>query len=78
MASCTTYHWQIGQTANAFFELNKKHIHKFDLVRQSADWSVYKVGGNEDQQPIFFYFRNNLLYQVDRGMQAPDIIIQNR
>jgi hypothetical protein len=77
LSSCmTSYHWSIGQTSNEFFAQNKKIENKLELVKQSAEWTVYKLYV-PDQQPYFFYFRDNKLNQVDRGTRSPDVIIQN-
>jgi hypothetical protein len=72
----TSYHWRIGQSSAEFFAQNKKIDRKLELIKQSSEWTVYKLN-IPDQQPYFFYFRNNNLLQVDRGTRSPDVIIQS-
>lgn len=72
---CTTFRWEIGQSTNAFFKLNKGHTGQFHLIKQSTEWTVYRTGGDE---PIYFYFHYDALYQVDRGGRVPDLVIENR
>lgn len=75
-SSCTvTYHWVIGQSRDAFFELNKKNVRRLDIVSMTGENLIYKANV---QPPIFFYFTNEVLMQVDRGERSPDLIIQNR
>lgn len=72
----TTYRWNIGQSSSDFFAQNKKIENKLELIKQSSQWTVYKLYV-PNQQPYFFYFRNDNLFQVDRGTRSPDVIIQN-
>jgi hypothetical protein len=77
LTSCSTsYHWTIGQSYTEFFAQNKKIEKKLEIIKQSKDWTVYKLN-IPDQQPYFFYFKNNNLLQVDRGTRSPDVIIQS-
>jgi hypothetical protein len=55
--------------------MNKKNMKQLDLVRQSTEGAVYRT--KTDDNPLFFYFRNNILVKVDRGQRGPDVIIQN-
>lgn len=75
-SGCTTmYHYEIGQSKAAFFDLNKKNVRKLDLVENTAAKTIYKARGD---RPIFFYFQYDVLVQVDRGERVPDIIIHNQ
>jgi uncharacterized protein YceK len=76
VSSCSTVHWQIGQSQDAFFQLNKSHKRQFEVVRQTSEWSIYKIAW--DDRPYFFYFQNDALNMVDRGERSADIIIQTR
>lgn len=78
LSSCSTIHWQMGETTQQFLQVNRKH--SFDLIQSSNEWTVYKWINNWSytDPPYFFYFHYGLLYQVDRGERAPDLIIQNR
>jgi len=75
-SSCVTYHWQIGQTSEAFFEMNKHHTRQFDIVKSSTDMTIYRVGAGENV--LFFYFKYNSLIEVDKGVPSPNFIIENR
>jgi hypothetical protein len=75
-SSCsTTYHYNIGQSRNSFFQLNRSHRNHIDIVKQSTEWAIYRTDGST---PLFFYFKNNALVQVDRGERSSDVIIENR
>jgi hypothetical protein len=77
VSSCmTSYHWTIGQSSSDFFAQNKKIENKLEVIKQTSEWTVYKLQF-PDQQPYFFYFRNDKLSQVDRGTRSPDVVIQN-
>jgi hypothetical protein len=78
LSSCVTYHWQIGQTETEFFAMNHNRYNRFQMIRQSTEWTVYRVGGDNGTEPIYFYFHYDKLYQVDRGRRSPDLIIENR
>jgi hypothetical protein len=76
LSSCTvTYHWVIGQSRDAFLELNKKNVKRLDIISMTGENLIYKAN---IQPTIFFYFTNEVLTRVDRGERSPDIIIQNR
>lgn len=76
LTSCSSIHYQIGQTTESFLEKNRKR--NFELVRTSNELTVYKwVNGWSYDAPYFFYFQNGTLLQVDRGTRAPDITIQS-
>jgi len=74
LSSCFTYHWQIGQSSQDFFAMNKHH--QLDVVKSSADMTVYQAGTGEST--LFFYFQYNRLIEVDHGVANPNIIIENR
>jgi hypothetical protein len=77
LSSCSSIHYQVGQSTNNFLTANRKR--NFELVRSSTEWTVYKWTNNWSytDPPYFFYFHYNVLQQVDRGERGPDIIIQN-
>ncbi|WDF54892.1 hypothetical protein [Mucilaginibacter sp. KACC 22063] len=68
----------MGQTSSDFLQAN--HKRNFELVRTSTEWTVYKWQNNWSytEQPYFFYFHNDQLYKVDRGMSPSDIVIEHR
>lgn len=77
LSSCASVHWQIGETTQTFLQVNRKA--SFDMVKSSQEWTVYKWTNNWSyDQPYFFYFHYNQLYQVDRGIRPSDVIIENR
>lgn len=45
------------------------------MVKQSTEWTVYRTKNDE---PLYFYFHNDALYQVDRGGRVPDLVIERR
>lgn len=73
--SCTTVRWQIGQSTSQFFTLNKGHLGRFHLVKQSEEWTIYRAG---EEEPVYFYFHYDKLYQVDRGSRPADLVIEKR
>ena len=74
LSSCFTYHWQIGQSSQEFFEMNKHH--QLDVVKSSTDMTIYQAGTGDNT--LFFYFQYNKLIEVDHGVANPNIIIENR
>ena len=78
LTSCSSVRWQIGESSQAFLSTN--HKHRFETVRSSAEWTVYKWINNWSytDPPYYFYFHYNTLFQVDRGERAPDLIIEHR
>jgi hypothetical protein len=77
LSSCmTTYRWNIGQSSSEFFTQNKKIENKLELLKQSSQWTVYRLN-IPGQQPYFFYFKEDKLFQVDRGTRSPDLTIQS-
>ena len=74
---CGGIRYQIGESSTTFLTDNRKK--NFELVRTSTESTVYKWVNNWSYDaPYFFYFHNDVLTQVDRGIRPPDIIVQNR
>ncbi|MCJ8210812.1 hypothetical protein MUY27_13930 [Mucilaginibacter sp. RS28] len=73
--SCVSVRYQIGQTSQEFFAMNKHHLGQFRMIKESQEWSVYRTNTDE---PYYFYFHYGKLYQVDRGARASDIVIEHR
>jgi len=77
LSSCSGVRYQIGESSEAFLRAN--HNRNFETVRSSTEWTVYKWMNNWSyDQPYFFYFHNDALFQIDRGERPPDVIIENR
>jgi hypothetical protein len=74
LCSCTVY-YQMGQSEYEFVNSNRGK--GLQVEEQSPYRTVYKSCNGYGSACTFFYFYNNKLVRVDRGVREPDIIIEN-
>ena len=74
LASCSPVYYQIGMTEQDFLSQNKNKGVTVEEV--SAKRTVYRKCS--ESVCYFFYFKDGVMYKLDKGMLQPDIIVESR
>jgi hypothetical protein len=65
-----TLHYNIGSTWSEFYYLNgERKINRLRLEKATQEIKIYRLG-DRNYNPVFFYFKNDILVQVDNGVPA--------
>lgn len=69
-------YFKIGMTEKQF--LNDNLRRKNQPVRATSEQTVWQSCNENKTNCLFFYFKSDTLFAMDKGERVPDILIENK